>query len=362
MSTLKLVTIVGARPQFVKAAAVSRALAEQPTIEEIIVHTGQHFDANMSAVFFDQLGIPAPLHQLDVHGGSHGAMTGRMLEAIEALLLDVRPDRLLVYGDTNSTLAGALAAAKLHIPVSHVEAGLRSYDRTMPEEVNRLLTDHLCDQLFCPTDAAVVSLRSEGIVDGRTTQVSQVGDVMQDATVMFRDRAEPPAGFSRTDFALATVHRAENTDDPRRLAGIVTALNHIHSNLVPVVLPLHPRTKAAVASLGLDLEVDVLEPVGYLEMLWLLDHAGVVLTDSGGLQKEAYFFAKPCVTLRDNTEWVELIAAGANVLVGADTQRIVAATRAALGTVVVDDAALYGGGVASVHVAQLIATRRTDRS
>lgn len=323
----------------------------QPAVEEIIVHTGQHFDSNMSAVFFDQLGIPAPVHQLDIHGGSHGAMTGRMLTAIEELLLAEKPDRVLVYGDTNSTLAGALAAAKLHVPVAHVEAGLRSFDMRMPEEVNRILTDQVSDILFCPTNAAVANLEREGFCH-RPVDISLVGDVMNDAALMFAPKALRPAGvIHEGGFILATIHRAENTDDPTRLAAIVGALNQLHEQVAPVVLPLHPRTSKSLKAAGLTLEVLLIDPVGYLEMLWLLQRTALVLTDSGGVQKEAYFFGKPCVTMRNQTEWGELVEVGANVVAGAEREAIVAAARERFGGVVEVDARLYGGGEAAGRVA-----------
>lgn len=343
----RILTIIGARPQFIKASVVSRAIAQTLGIDEIMLHTGQHFDANMSDVFFNQLGIPKPDVQLGIHGGSHGAMTGRMLAEIEQAMIEHRPDRVLVYGDTNSTLAGALAAAKLHVPVAHVEAGLRSFNRAMPEEINRILTDQLSDVLFCPTQAAVDNLNTEGFAH-RPVQVLKPGDVMQDAALLFARHAIAPQGVgSNGDFILATLHRAENTDDPARLAAIVAALNHAHREVAPVVLPLHPRTRAAIDKAGLALDVHVIEPVGYFEMVWLLTHCELVLTDSGGVQKEAFFFGKACVTLRDQTEWVELVEAGANELVGADQQRIEAAVRRHVGRRVEDRHELYGGGKAA---------------
>lgn len=322
---MKIVTILGARPQFVKAATVSRVIAGRPDITEVIVHTGQHYDPNMSDIFFSQLEIPAPHHNLGIGGGLHGAMTGRQLEAVETVLLAERPDWVLVYGDTNSTLAGALAAAKLHIPVAHVEAGLRSFNRRMPEEINRILTDHAADLLFAPTRTAVSNLAAEGL-GGR--KVRQVGDVMYDAALFYRGKAAAPSfvaaqGLRPGAFVLATVHRAENTDDPQRLGEIMRGFA---ASPHPIVLPLHPRTRARLDSFGVTppAQVLVVEPVGYLEMLWLLSQSALVLTDSGGVQKEAYFFGKPCVTLRGETEWVELVEAGWNILVGTDPERIAA--------------------------------------
>ena len=354
---MRLLSVVGARPQFIKASVVSLAL-KRAGIGELLLHTGQHFDANMSDVFFAELGIPEPTIRLDIHGGSHGAMTGRMLEAIEQALLEHRPDRVLVYGDTNSTLAGALAAAKLHIPVAHVEAGLRSFDRRMPEELNRIVTDQLSDVLYCPTDTAVANLASEGIGTGRsTTTVLQVGDVMEDSTRLFARAARTPEGLGeRKGFVLATLHRAENTDDPERLAALVGALNSLHRDH-HVILPVHPRTRGAIAKAGLALEVEAIDPVGYLEMLWLIDRSGLVVTDSGGLQKEAFFMGRPCVTTRDTTEWVELVEAGVNVLAGAAQDLIVAEANARIGSTVRNDGSLYGGGTAADRIAAHLAKR-----
>ncbi|MGE5477080.1 MAG: non-hydrolyzing UDP-N-acetylglucosamine 2-epimerase [Bacteroidales bacterium] len=314
--TRKVLTVVGARPQFIKAAAVSRAFRDFPGMTEVMVHTGQHFDANMSDVFFRELGIPQPSHNLEVHGGGHGQMTGRMLEGIERVLQEEKPDWMLVYGDTNSTIAGALAAAKLHIPVAHVEAGLRSFNRRMPEEVNRVLTDHVSAQLFCPTKAAVDNLAAEGIVDG----VHQVGDVMYDATLDAIRRAKVEStiletlGVAPGSYVLATIHRAENTDTAEHLGTVFDYLRAQAGGL-PVILPLHPRTRGAAERFGLSLDgLRVIDPVGYLDMARLLDGCVMVLTDSGGVQKEAYFHRKPCVTLRDETEWVETVEAGWNRL------------------------------------------------
>lgn len=347
-----ILTVIGARPQFIKSSVVSSSLRDA-NINEYILHTGQHFDENMSDVFFRQLNIPKPDKQLDIHGGSHGAMTGRMLAEIEVVIQEIQPERVLVYGDTNSTLAGALAAAKLNVPVAHVEAGLRSFNMRMPEEINRILTDQISDILFCPTDASLLNLKNEGFCS-KQVDIIKVGDVMQDAALLFSHRAEPPKGIQRGDFILATLHRAENTDDASRLASIVEALNQIHSEVTNVVLPLHPRTRAAITRAGLDVRVQLIDPVGYLEMLWLLKSCGLVLTDSGGVQKEAFFFNKPCVTLRDETEWVELVEAGANVLVGADVDKIVAESKGRFNKIVSDDADLYGGGKAAVKVAEIL--------
>lgn len=352
---MKILTIIGARPQFIKASVVSKAILAQPGLSEVIVHTGQHFDANMSDIFFDQLGIPKPNYQLDIHGGSHGEMTGRMLIEIERVMLQEQPDRVLVYGDTNSTLAGALAAAKLHIPVAHIEAGLRSFNMRMPEEINRILTDQVSDVLFCPTQTAIDNLKREGF-EQKPIQVLNVGDVMQDSAELFALRATAPAGFEQGDgFILTTLHRAENTDDPVRLSAIVEALNEIQRTIAPVVLPLHPRTRGVIAKLGLELEAKVIDPVGYLEMIWLLQRCGLVLTDSGGVQKEAFFFGKACVTMRDQTEWVELVECGANVLVGAERDAIIDAAHDNVNKVIVDNNNLYGGGQAAQRIAAYLA-------
>ncbi|MNL13497.1 UDP-2,3-diacetamido-2,3-dideoxy-D-glucuronate 2-epimerase [compost metagenome] len=275
-----------------------------------------------------------------------------MLIEVERILLEEKPDRVLVYGDTNSTLAGALAAAKLNIPIAHIEAGLRSFNMRMPEEVNRILTDQLSDVLFCPTDAAVKNLRQEGFAN-KKSEILKVGDVMQDSAAFFAERTSQRtvAGVVGEDFILATLHRAENTDDPIRLGAIAAALNKLHATLAQVVLPLHPRTREALKRAGLTLNVTLIEPVGYLEMIALLQRSALVLTDSGGVQKEAFFFGKPCVTLREQTEWVELIDIGANTLVGADFEAILAAAKANLGRKITDEQALYGGGQAAKRIA-----------
>ncbi|MGU5725786.1 non-hydrolyzing UDP-N-acetylglucosamine 2-epimerase [Aeromonas caviae] len=349
----KILTIIGARPQFIKASVVSREIAKNSELTEIVLHTGQHFDANMSDVFFNQLGIPKPDIKLNIHGGAHGEMTGKMLAHIEQALLIHKPDRVLVYGDTNSTLAGALAAAKLHIPVAHVEAGLRSFNMKMPEEINRILTDQISDLLFCPTDTAVRNLYNEGFAN-KSVQVLQVGDVMQDAALLFAKNAVAPRGELPETFILATLHRAENTDNPQRLTQIVNALNTLHGSVAPVVLPLHPRTRKLIAETGLQLDVHLIDPVGYFEMVWLLDNCQLVLTDSGGVQKEAFFFGKYCVTMRDQTEWVELVDVGANILVGADTANIIAAATRNVGHNVQDTHNLYGCGKATQQIVKFL--------
>ena len=336
---MNLITIVGARPQFIKAAAVHAAL-HGAGIDERVLHTGQHYDDNMSDVFFRELGIPEPHWNLGIGGGSHGAMTGAQLAGIEAVLIQERPDALLVYGDTNSTLAGALAAAKLHIPVAHVEAGLRSFNRRMPEEINRVLTDHASRWLFAPTETAVANLRQEGVNEA---DVRLVGDVMYDAALHFASvavarstRSVTFATLAGRPYVLATVHRAENTDEPERLRAIVQALIAL-ADEVDVVWPVHPRTRSVLAKLGLDVGatkgLHCTEPFGYLDMIEMEQSAQMVITDSGGVQKEAFFFGRPCVTLRDETEWVELIEAGWNRLAPpTSAEALLKAFRAALGT------------------------------
>lgn len=331
--SMRILTVVGARPQFIKAAAVSRVIRDkyQDKVEEILVHTGQHYDENMSKVFFDDLGIPAPAYNLEIAGGNHGAMTGRMLAAIEEVLLKQKPDAVLIYGDTNSTLAGALAASKLHIPVAHVEAGLRSFNMRMPEEVNRILSDRVSKWLFCPTNTAVQNLKNEGITAG----VSNIGDVMYDVALYYRDVAKSRStilenlGLKDSGFILATCHRAENTDDPAKLKEIITALADLSLDL-PVVFPVHPRTRKLLSDYNLDSHLQnlkVVEPLSFLDMVALEQSAKLILTDSGGVQKEAFFYGVPCVTMREETEWVETVELGLNCLTGASAEKIVAAAK-----------------------------------
>ncbi|MBE0602482.1 MAG: UDP-N-acetylglucosamine 2-epimerase (non-hydrolyzing) [Deltaproteobacteria bacterium] len=336
---MKILTVLGARPQFIKASVVSAAIAASSRLTEIVLHTGQHFDANMSDVFFAELGMRKPDHHLGIHGGGQGEMTGRMLIGIEKVLLAEKPDAVLVYGDTNSTLAGSLAAVKLHIPVAHVEAGLRSFNMAMPEEVNRILTDRVSRWLFTPTVAARENLLREGVPAER---IVPVGDVMYDVALQSGGKVSEGGGllerlgFSRGRYVLATVHRAENTDRPERLASIVDALEATGADL-PVVWPLHPRTRAALRETGrldaLASRVRLIEPVGYLDMVQLEKYAGVIATDSGGVQKEAFFHGVPCVTLRDETEWVELVESGWNRLASpADPSSMRRAIAGALGS------------------------------
>ena len=362
---MKIITIVGARPQFIKAAAVSRAIQvfnqrhrSKKQIQELLVHTGQHYDYLMDRVFFEELKLPNPDYYLGIGSGSHARQTGMMLERIETVLQKEKPKVVIVYGDTNSTLAGALAAAKLNIPVAHVEAGLRSYNRTMPEEVNRILTDHLSAFLFCPTDQAVKNLLKEGIKDSEDKVVKKVGDVMYDSVLYYSELAGKRSTILKDlnlvsqkselrhaprrvhgspvphmvqgavripNYYLATLHRAENTDNPKPLKSILSALNEIAKD-VPVILPLHPRTKKMIKANRFFSEaqgIKLTDPVPYLDMLKLEKHAKAILTDSGGVQKEAYWFGVPCFTLRDETEWIETVRSGWNVLVGRGEKRII---------------------------------------
>jgi UDP-GlcNAc3NAcA epimerase len=355
-----IVNLVGARPQFIKAAAVSRALRAVAGLREVLVHTGQHFDHSMSQRFFDELSIPIPDYNLGIGSGSHGVQTGRMLEAIERVLLGERPAWVIVYGDTNSTLAGALAAAKLGIPVAHVEAGLRSFNRAMPEEINRVVTDHLATLLFAPTEAAMANLAREGIA---ARSVVRTGDVMYDAMLHVArdldDGALAHWGVSPGAYALASVHRAENTDNPQRLAAIFGGLA-ILARRIPVVLPLHPRTKLALKEFGIEEAptLRLVEPVGFLDMQLLERHARLIVTDSGGVQKEAYFHSVPCVTLRNETEWIELVESGWNVLLPPTAPEAVAAgLEAALMRPLPAWQPIYGDGHASEQIVAEIGAR-----
>ncbi|MDR0834946.1 MAG: UDP-N-acetylglucosamine 2-epimerase (non-hydrolyzing) [Candidatus Symbiothrix sp.] len=348
----KIVTILGARPQFIKAATVSRQF-QQLGIDERIVHTGQHFDQNMSEVFFEEMEIPHPAYQLNIHSLSHGAMTGRMLEAIEPILLTEKPDGVLVYGDTNSTLAGALAAAKLNIPVIHIEAGLRSFNNQMPEEINRILTDRLSQLLFCPTQTAVQNLQREGF-EQFDVEIVKNGDVMQDAALFYAKKAAEKSTIIQRlglkKFALATIHRQENTDSIDALTGIIEGLNAIHAQL-PVLVPLHPRTRNIIAQHNMPVHFQTIEPVGYFDMIRLLQACEIVLTDSGGVQKEAFFFGKHCITLRQETEWIELVENGYNVLVGSNPEKMQHAFEQLLTKTSDFNINLYGNG----HAAELAA-------
>ena len=319
---MKIITVVGARPQFIKAAPVSVELRK--CFDEKLIHTGQHYDDNMSKIFFEELGIPLPDYNLKIGSGSHGKMTGEMLEKLEEIYLKEKPDCVLVYGDTNSTLAGALAASKLLIPVIHVEAGLRSFNKSMPEEQNRILTDHISKLLLVPTNDAEKNLKNEGITDG----VYNIGDVMYDAVLMFKEKSKfkegllDNLGVTKNEYILTTIHRAENTNNIDRLKNIIEALNDSKET---IILPLHPRTKKFVSDYGLNFNenIKVIEPIGYLEMLMLESNSKKIVTDSGGVQKEAYFMGKPCITMRDETEWIETVEVGWNVIVGTDKEQII---------------------------------------
>lgn len=372
---LRILTVIGARPQIIKAAALSRAISTKfkDTIHEIIVHTGQHYDANMSQVFFDELGIPRPDVALGVGSGTHGSQTARMLEGIEQALLEHRPDVVLLYGDTNSTLAGAMAASKLHIPIAHVEAGLRSFNKAMPEEINRIVCDHCSTWLFCPTATAVLNLEHEGFATSTVAaptvdhpHVIMSGDVMFDNSMHFSAVAEQRSvilrelGLAPGQFILATVHRDNNTDDAARLSAILTALLDVHeAHGLSVVLPLHPRTRQRMETLlGSALRQRLMEcadlyivpPAGFLDMIALETHARLVMTDSGGVQKEAYFFGRPCVILRPGTEWVELVEQGQARLVDADPARIHEAVAHFLSTPLPPTEALFGDGHAAERI------------
>lgn len=351
---MKLLTIIGARPQFVKAAALSRAIKNHSQLQEIIVHTGQHFDANMSDIFFEEMEIPKPHYNLNINGLSHGAMTGQMLEKLEEVMITEKPDVVLVYGDTNSTIAGALAAKKLHIKVAHVEAGLRSFNMQMPEEINRILTDRISDWLFCPTDTAIGNLNKEGYQNINCTIV-KTGDVMEDAALFYAQKAAEKStiinqlNLAGKSFVLATIHRAENTDNYNNLKGIIDALNKLNES-ASVVVPLHPRTKKLIEQHQLKPTFTIVDPLGYFDMISLLQNCALVITDSGGLQKEAFFFGKFCVTTREQTEWVELVDHGYNTIAGTDTTNIIQLAETALKSSFPEKINLYGNGNACENI------------
>jgi len=317
---IKIISIIGARPQFVKASMISKEIKKHKTLTEIILHTGQHFDENMSDIFFRQLNLPIPKYRLNINNLTHGAMVGEMLKGIEKILLKEKPDIVLVYGDTNSTLAGALAAKKIGIRVAHVEAGLRSYDMNMPEEVNRILTDRISDILFCPTTNSVENLKKEGFLKMKC-KIIKSGDVMKEAAFYYMRYAKVPKIKLPKKFALVTVHRCENVDNITKLKSILKALNEISEN-IDVLMLVHPRTMKGIAKHHLKTRFNLNQPVGYLELMYILKKCSLVMTDSGGLQKEAFFFKKPCLTLREKTEWVELTERGANILVGTNSKDI----------------------------------------
>ena len=357
---MKVISIVGARPQFIKAAVVSKAIRKKKQIFEKIIHTGQHFDENMSDVFFNQLELPNPDYQLNINGLSHGEMTGKMLYELERIFQLEKPDYIIVYGDTNSTLSGALAAVKLNIPVIHVEAGLRSFNMSMPEEINRILTDRISKVLFCPSEQAVLNLKNEGY-ENQNVDIILTGDVMLDAMLALKDVANKPENVKTSEnFILATCHRQENTDDPSALKNIINAMNQVHQDVATVFCPLHPRTLKKIRDQKIDIKFIQLEPLGYLEMLWLLKNCSLVLTDSGGLQKEAFFMGKYCITLREQTEWIELVEEQVNTLVGHDTQKIIYAVKENYGKKIENSRQFYGNGRSSEVIASYISELKKD--
>lgn len=349
---MKVITVLGARPQFIKAAALSREFNKTNIIHEVIVHTGQHYDVNMSDIFFSEMGIPKPKYFLKTGGLLHGAMTGQQLEKIEEILIDEKPDYLLVYGDTNSTLAGALAAVKLHIPIIHVEAGLRSFNRKMPEEINRILVDHISDILFATSEVAKQNLLKEGIAENK---IHIVGDIMYDVALFYQRKMKKPIWFDQLNienFALCTIHRAENTDNIERLVKIFSALCFSGKN---IIIPLHPRTLGKIQQSGIVISKNIIivEPVSYLEMVWLQKNSKLIITDSGGVQKEAYFHGKFCITLREQTEWVELVEKGNNSLVGNNEKLLLQEVEAHYGEKVKQEL-IYGNGNASSKIYESI--------
>ncbi len=351
---MKIATILGTRPHFIKAAPVSRAIAAHDGVKDVIIHTGQHYSTNMDELFFQQLDIPEPNYRFNVNNVSHAPMVGRIIEHVSEALEKERPDWVIIYGDTNTSLAGALAAKILGIPLAHVEAGLRSFDTAMQEEVNRVLIDRTSDILFCPTGKAVANLNTEGFPLGKS-RIIECGDVMYDAALFYKTKSIPPHGLEHLKaglFYTATVHRAENTDTPNRLKGIFNALEILASER-EVILPLHPRTRKILQNSEYDFDkskITFIEPVGYLEMIWLIDNGAALVTDGGGLQKEAYFLETPCVTLRDNTEWTELIDAGANTLCGANTTTIVEGVNTMARKTIDYSTHFYGNGNASERI------------
>jgi len=355
---MKILTIVGARPQFIKAAALSRAIKDFPQIEEIIVHTGQHFDEKMSEIFFNEMEIPKPKYNLNINGLSHGAMTGQMLEGIEKIIMDEKPAALVVFGDTNSTLAGSLAAIKLQVPVIHIEAGLRSFNMQMPEEINRILTDRISTLLCCPTDASIQNLKAEGF-DNFQCKIVKTGDLMEDAARYYAKIASDKSNLlerlklNSNKYVLGTIHRAENTDNPENLRNMIQALEMINIEM-PVVVPLHPRTKKIIQELKIPVSFTIIEPVGYFDMINLIQHSALIITDSGGLQKEAFFFRKFCITTREQTEWVELVENGYNFIAGTDVKKIIDFYKQVINKEFPLALNLYGNGNASHAICQAI--------
>lgn len=348
---MNLLTVIGARPQFIKAATVSRRIATYASIKEHIVHTGQHFDSNMSDVFFDEMNIPKPAYFLNIHSLSHATMTGRMLEGLGDIMAEIKPDAVLVYGDTNSTLAAALAASKLCIPVLHVEAGLRSFNMNMPEEINRVITDRISSVLYCPTQVAVHNLTQEGF-ENYDAEIILSGDVMEDAALYYSNESNISSQILQlhnievNKYILCTIHRQENTDDVNQMTKLISALNKLNVD-IPIIIPIHPRTLKKIELYGLKLNARIIPPVGYLDMIQLIKNSALVVTDSGGLQKEAYFFNKFCVTLREETEWTELVEGGYNVLAGTSEQKILKSTHLFLNREFVKQESFYGGGKAA---------------
>lgn len=377
----KILSVIGARPQFVKAASVSRAISESQTLSEIIIHTGQHFDKDMSEVFFTEMGIPEPALNMGISGGSHGSMTGRMIIELEKIILDKKPDCVLIYGDTNSTLAGALAAAKLQIPVAHVEAGLRSYNRSMPEEINRIMADRISSLLFVPSEKAAENLRAEGIGSdlpdvtqghgafAEKAEIIVTGDVMADTIRLFRDKASRESsiydriGIKPCKYFAATVHRPENTDNPENLKSIFSAFKML-AETAPVVIPVHPRTKKVINDLSIEIPEGIIavNPLSYLEMLALMGNAICILTDSGGMQKEALILGKPCITMRTETEWIETVESGWNIVTGVNPERIMAAYQSFKNKLAGNEKPpvnLYGDGHASEKIVRALEKRLT---
>ena len=348
---MKIITIIGARPQFIKAANLSREIAKYEEIEEILIHTGQHYDDNMSNIFFDEMQIPKPKYNLGIGGSSNGEMTGQMIEKIEQVCLIEKPNILLVYGDTNSTLAGAIVASKMDVKLVHVEAGLRSYNMKMPEEINRILTDRVSDVLLCPTITAVNNLKIEGF-ENYDCKISNVGDIMYDGALFYSNLSKPPKNTIDSEFYLVTVHRAENTNDFSKLKSIIETLNKLSSEKT-IIFPIHPRTKKKIKEFNLKLAFETIDPVGYLEMVWLIKNSKLVITDSGGLQKEAFFFGKPCVTLREETEWSELVDSGYNLLAGHSEDKIRNAVNTLKDKEIVNTS-LYGDGRTASKIINLL--------
>ncbi len=361
---MKILTIIGARPQFIKAASISRKIQEYNDIKEVILHTGQHYDKNMSKLFFDELGIKKPKYNLNIISDRHGEQTGKMLIGIEEVITDESPDWVLVYGDTNSTLAGALSASKIHVPIAHVEAGLRSFNKKMPEEINRVITDHVSEALFTPTKIATNNLIAEGIANHR---IIEVGDVMYDVTLLFSDIAQNQSKIFKKinrgkDYILCTIHRAENTDNPTRLLKIFDQLE-IVSSKYPVVIPLHPRTKNKLKSIKFDFScsnIQFIEPVGYLDMLNLEKNSLLIITDSGGIQKEAYFHQIPCITLRQETEWQELVEAGYNKLALNDNTPLIDILDQMIQLNFKNDIKFYGDGNSAEKIINNIVAWKND--